>query len=97
MLINFVQGGNSQVPSTINPSVRAALRACFKMKLDWVISGEAENGEAALELARDTNPDVILLDYAMPVMNGLEATRQLSAQNPEYPTDVHHVCCSGIT
>jgi DNA-binding NarL/FixJ family response regulator len=53
------------------------------MKADWVICGEAENGEAAIELARIAKPDVVLLDYAMPVMNGLEAARELSAQNPE--------------
>ena len=66
-----------------NPSVRTALRVCFKMKHNWVICGEAENGQAAIELARSAKPDVILLDYAMPVMNGLEAARELSAQSPE--------------
>jgi len=52
------------------------------MKVDWVICGEAENGEAAIELARTSKPDVVLLDYAMPAMNGLEAARQLSVQRP---------------
>jgi DNA-binding NarL/FixJ family response regulator len=66
-----------------NPSVRAALRMCFKTKTDWIVCGEAENGYAAIELARSAKPDVVLLDYAMPVMNGLEAARELSAQSPE--------------
>src|SRR6266567_6394065 len=66
-----------------NPSVRAALRMCFKMKPDWVVCGEAENGKAAVKLARSIKPDVVLLDYAMPVMNGLEAARTLSALAPE--------------
>jgi DNA-binding NarL/FixJ family response regulator len=66
-----------------NPSVRTALRICFKSKVDWVICGEAENGQSAIELARSAKPDVVLLDYAMPVMNGLEAARELSAQSPE--------------
>ncbi len=66
-----------------NPSVRTALRICLKTKVDWVICGEAENGQAAIELARSAKPDVVLLDYAMPVMNGLEAARELSAQSPE--------------
>ncbi len=45
--------------------------------------GEAENGDAAIELVRTVKPDVVLLDYAMPVMNGLEAARVMSALAPE--------------
>jgi DNA-binding NarL/FixJ family response regulator len=66
-----------------NPSVRAALRMCFKMKTDWIVCGEAGNGDAAIEMARSVKPDVVLLDYAMPVMNGLEAARILSALAPK--------------
>ena len=66
-----------------NPSVRAALRICLKTKTDWIVCGEAENGEAAIKLARSVRPDVVLLDYAMPMMNGLEAARALSALAPE--------------
>ncbi len=66
-----------------NPSVRAALRMCFKTKTDWAICGEAENGDAAIKMARSVRPDVVLLDYAMPVMNGLEAARALSELDPE--------------
>ncbi len=66
-----------------NPSVRAALRMCFKTKTDWIVCGEAENGYDAIELARRVKPDVVLLDYAMPMMNGLEAARTLSALAPK--------------
>ena len=66
-----------------NPSVRAALRICLKTKTDWIVCGEAENGESAIKLARSVRPDVVLLDYAMPVMNGLEAARALSSLAPE--------------
>ena len=66
-----------------NPSVRAALRMCFKMETDWIVCGEAGNGDAAIEMARSVKPDVVLLDYAMPVMNGLEAARILSALAPK--------------
>jgi len=66
-----------------NPSVRAALRICLKTKTDWIVCGEAENGDAAIKLARTVRPDVVLLDYAMPVMNGLEAARALSALAPD--------------
>jgi DNA-binding NarL/FixJ family response regulator len=66
-----------------NANVRAALRMCLKMRKDWMVCGEAENGTAAIEFVRRVKPDVVLLDYAMPVMNGLEAARGLSLLAPE--------------
>ena len=62
-----------------NARVRAALRLCLKMIEDWVVCGEADNGDAAIELVRILKPTVVLLDYAMPVMNGLEAARAMIA------------------
>jgi DNA-binding NarL/FixJ family response regulator len=58
--------------------VRTALRMCLRMNHDWIVCGEAENGRDAIELADRVKPDVLLLDYSMPVMNGLEAARSLS-------------------
>jgi DNA-binding NarL/FixJ family response regulator len=55
---------------------------CFRMKPNWIVCGEAENGDAAIEMARSVRPDIVLLDYAMPVMNGLEAAQILSALVP---------------
>jgi DNA-binding NarL/FixJ family response regulator len=66
-----------------NANVRAALRMCLKMRKDWMVCGEAENGTAAIEFVRRVKPDVVLLDYAMPAMNGLEAARALSVIAPE--------------
>ncbi|MGA2648148.1 MAG: response regulator transcription factor [Candidatus Sulfotelmatobacter sp.] len=48
-----------------------------------MVCGEAENGSAAIEFVRRVKPDVVLLDYAMPAMNGLEAARALSVIAPE--------------
>jgi two-component system nitrate/nitrite response regulator NarL len=46
---------------------------------------EASNGEEAIEQARKTNPDVIILDLAMPIMTGIEAARRLKEEMPQVP------------
>ena len=63
--------------------VRMALRMCLTMNRDWIVCGEAENGRNAIELASRVKPDILLLDYSMPVMNGLEAARTISALIPK--------------
>jgi DNA-binding NarL/FixJ family response regulator len=50
---------------------------------DWEICGEATNGQEAVETAAKLNPDIIVMDISMPLMNGLEATRQILKRNPE--------------
>jgi len=47
------------------------------------LCGEVDNGQAAIEMARRLKPDVVLLDYAMPVMNGVEAARRIAEIAPE--------------
>lgn len=60
--------------------VRDGLRALLETRSDWTVVAEACNGKEALELATSTKPDVVILDYAMPVMNGVEVVRQLRAR-----------------
>ncbi len=58
--------------------VRSGLRAIVETRSDWIVSGEAENGEQAVALALQTHPDIMIVDYSMPIMNGLEVSRRLS-------------------
>lgn len=46
------------------------------------VVGEAENGSEAVELARDTKPDVVLMDLSMPVLDGVAATERITAESP---------------
>jgi DNA-binding NarL/FixJ family response regulator len=66
-----------------NSQVRNALRICLQMNQGHVVCGEAENGHDGVELAKRLKPNIVLLDYAMPNMNGLEAARLISASIPQ--------------
>jgi DNA-binding NarL/FixJ family response regulator len=62
--------------------VREGLRALLKQESDIEIIGEAENGRQAVTLASELTPDVVVMDIAMPLLNGLEATRQILHASP---------------
>lgn len=62
--------------------VRQGLRMLLNSEDDIEVVGEAENGRQAVLFARKTPPDVVLMDVAMPMLNGLEATRQIVKQLP---------------
>ncbi len=64
--------------------VRHGLRALLEKESDMEIAGEACSGRDAIQFAREFSPDVIVLDIAMPDMNGIDAARLLLADNPEY-------------
>jgi DNA-binding NarL/FixJ family response regulator len=48
----------------------------------WEVVAEAADGKAAIMKAHETSPDVAIIDYSMPLMNGVEATRQIRKRNP---------------
>ncbi len=62
--------------------VREGLRALLSAEADIQVIGEAQDGQEAVDLARRTHPEVVLMDLAMPVLNGLEATRQIRKELP---------------
>jgi len=57
--------------------VRDGIRALLALVADIEVVGEASNGKEALEKTKELSPDVVLMDLAMPVMGGLEATRRI--------------------
>ncbi|HEY4453737.1 MAG TPA: response regulator transcription factor [Pseudonocardiaceae bacterium] len=59
--------------------VRAGFRSLLENTDGFQVIGEASDGRAAIELARRTRPDVILMDIRMPVLDGIEATREICA------------------
>jgi DNA-binding NarL/FixJ family response regulator len=63
--------------------VRQGLKALLESEGDLKVVGEAENGRVAVELVHKLRPDVVLMDIAMPLLNGLEATRQILKAFPE--------------
>ncbi len=58
--------------------IRTAIRCLLEHSSEIVIVGEADNGKAALNLVREKEPDVLILDVAMPGMSGLEVMHELS-------------------
>ena len=65
-----------------HPIFRAGVRSLLDAQLDMEIVAEVEDGIGAVEAARKHKPDVVVIDVSMPRMNGVEATRRITAEAP---------------
>ena len=63
--------------------MRDGLRGLLKAESDIEVVGEADNGRQAVKISLEKNPEIVIMDIAMSDMNGIEATRQIKAENPK--------------
>jgi DNA-binding NarL/FixJ family response regulator len=68
-----------------NPTVRRYLRSLLEQQSSWQVTDEARTGGAAIQKVKNNPPDMILLDFQMPELNGLDAARQISTLFPQIP------------
>ena len=66
-------------------AVRRGLRALLEQSPEWQVCGEAVDGRDAVLMAQQLHPDLILMDFLMPNMNGLEAAREIAKLSPRPP------------
>ena len=65
--------------------VRRLLRVLLEQVENWSVCGEAIDGSDAVRRVKETKPDLIVLDFQMPLMNGLQAAREIATFAPEIP------------
>ncbi|MEZ4671072.1 MAG: response regulator transcription factor [Anaerolineae bacterium] len=66
-----------------HPVVRTGIEGMLARQEEFLIVGEAENGEQAVQLATDLRPDVVLMDLRMPLMDGLQAMLLIRERHPQ--------------
>jgi len=68
-----------------NQLIRQMLCRLFEHEADYDLCAQAKNGQEAIELALKHRPELIILDFSMPVLNGLDAARELKKMMPGVP------------
>ena len=66
-----------------SPIIRQALRGFIEKQQDIEVIGEAGDGEEAVEISAKLHPDVVIMDINIPILDGLDATRQIVKNNPD--------------
>jgi DNA-binding NarL/FixJ family response regulator len=66
-------------------SMRTAVRCLIRMHPGWEICGEAEDGRDAVKKAAELKPDLVLLDFKMPLANGIKASSEIHSATPTTP------------
>jgi len=81
-LVQTVRQGPPRQPRIVIADDFETLRRGLKSLLGTAVCGEAENGQKAVEKVKELRPDIVILDWTMPVMNGLQAARAIRAFAP---------------
>ncbi len=68
-----------------NPAVRRYLRAILEQQENWRVCGEARTGAEALHQVLENPPDLVVLDYQMPDLNGVDVAKQIAEMFPKMP------------
>ena len=66
-------------------AIRRLLRRLIETRVDWTVCADACDGQEAVQKTDLLKPDVVVLDLAMPDMNGLQAAREISRNHPDVP------------
>jgi DNA-binding NarL/FixJ family response regulator len=66
-------------------AIRKTLRPFLEKEDNWIVVGEAKNGKEAVQKAQMLKPDLVILDFAMPLMNGLQTVLELKRISPSLP------------
>ncbi len=72
-----------------NEMIRRSLKSVLFSGKGWLVCGEATNGLQAVQMVAKLKPDVILLDFQMPVMNGVSAAKEIIKDNPSIPVAMY--------
>lgn len=73
-----------------HPVMRKGLRGIIEKQADMEVIGQASDGGEAVKMALDLEPDVVVMDVTMPVLDGIEATRRIISERPE-------ICVIGLS
>jgi DNA-binding NarL/FixJ family response regulator len=68
-----------------NLPVRLGLRRLLEKQPGWEVCGEAVDGRDAIQKSRELHPDLVILDFLMPCVNGLEAAHEINKTDPRVP------------